>query len=572
MQKCCNCGADLLVNSRFCGKCGSVQDIIDTDAVTARSNTPLPQSWTPVGGTLPTTWPPSSNVPVPGGEPSWSPNVQVPQTPPPPIAENEDERRSSVPWFPLYGAALGGDALLGSGQAYTPGAPMVQGVPQIGSAPSVAGSPLPYTNAPASPSMQGAGNAMPLSHPMQGAWNAAPASPSMQGAGNAAPVNPSTQGAWNVPVSRLVQGTGNVPVSHPVHWPQPKPKPPGQPGTQEHYPPHKPHRPNTHPLKHEPDQDDLHPVRHVLRRDGATKLAGGSTVKTSILVVTAVAVVAAGGIAAATHFLSHPQPFISITSNYKVGNTPAGANGRVLHISGQQFSSNSAITFLLDGHVAPGIQGTQSDSNGNFSSNVTIPNAWSAGPHTLSAKDASNDSPQNTVSVTVVQQGQANTPGPNGAPSDDASFRLKVTNANNIADLFSKNPVLIITGHPEDGTVCSPDDSGQPFTFNETSTNGMPFAKTITAACSGSYQAGQISYIETSTSIKISYRANGVNVNCVLKNPTVDLQLTGTYVGNNTFSGKINSPSFQYACEPQGFSFMHYSSQGVSWIGTVVKQ
>jgi hypothetical protein len=142
-----------------------------------------------------------------------------------------------------------------------------------------------------------------------------------------------------------------------------------------------------------------------------TKAAGGASAKAIVFVV-----VVAGGIATAAHFLSRPQPLISITSNYKMGNTLAGATGTILHISGQKFSSNSAITFLLDGHVAPGNPGTRSDANGNVSADVTITNAWSVGTHTLTARDASNYSTNNSVSVTIVQPGQANTPGPNGAP------------------------------------------------------------------------------------------------------------------------------------------------------------
>src|SRR5437870_1556853 len=157
MQQCSYCGAELPENSRFCGKCGRVQDALATDAAATRSNTPQPQSWAPEGGTLPATWPPSSNYPAQGSAPAWSPNAQAPETPPPPpVAENEDERRRGIPpWPPLYGAALGGDALLGSGQASPPGAPVVQGTPQIGSVPSVAGSPTPYTNAPAGQPAQG---------------------------------------------------------------------------------------------------------------------------------------------------------------------------------------------------------------------------------------------------------------------------------------------------------------------------------------------------------------------------------------------------------------------------------
>src|SRR5689334_17250066 len=124
MKKCSYCGADLPKNTYFCGRCGNVQDVIDTGAATARSNTPQLQTWTPGSGTTPATWQPSNNNPTPGNQPAWYPNAQGPGTPPPAVNENEDEHRRSVPpWAPLYGAALGGDMLLRSGQAYTPGAP-----------------------------------------------------------------------------------------------------------------------------------------------------------------------------------------------------------------------------------------------------------------------------------------------------------------------------------------------------------------------------------------------------------------------------------------------------------------
>ena len=44
-------------------------------------------------------------------------------------------------------------------------------------------------------------------------------------------------------------------------------------------------------------------------------------------VAPAAVVVVAGGIGAAAYFLSRPQPLISITSKYKVGNAVAGAQG-----------------------------------------------------------------------------------------------------------------------------------------------------------------------------------------------------------------------------------------------------
>src|ERR1700724_1823939 len=115
IQKCSYCGADLPENSRFCGKCGSVQDYTATDGATSRSNTPQPY-WTPEGGTLPASQPPYS-YPVqdpyitPANQPSWSPTTGSPPTPPPPPPpnENEDQRGAIPSWSPQYGAGLGAD-------------------------------------------------------------------------------------------------------------------------------------------------------------------------------------------------------------------------------------------------------------------------------------------------------------------------------------------------------------------------------------------------------------------------------------------------------------------------------
>ena len=528
MQKCSYCGADLPENARFCGKCGSVQNALATDAAATRSHTPQPPSWVPEGGTLPATWPPYSNSPAPGSAPAWSPNAQAPVTPPPPpVAENEDERRRGIPpWSPLYGAALAGDALLGSGQAYTPGAPVVQGTPQIGSVPSVAGSPTPYTNAPAGQPAQGAGNAAPVSHPAPGPANA--------------------------PVSHPVQGPANAP--YPQTGPQPTHYPPEQPGIQEH------HGHQTHLTQHT--------AAH------ATKAAGGSAVKTIIIVVTAAVVVAAGGIGAAAYFLSRPQPLISITSNYKVGNALAGANGTILHISGQKFSSNSAITFLLDGHVAPGNPGTQSDANGNVSADVTITDAWSLGTHTLTARDASNYSTKNSVSVTIVQPGQANTPGPNGAPPDDASFRV-------IAHIqgSQSTETEVVTGHPDPmgGTVCQPEDNGQPIvTTGVTSTSQIPYRDTSTYSCAGNYKGGKLTLTETLTSnVFVFSQPDGTTATCTLNSPQPDGQVSGSYTGNNTFSGTFTYPAIpdsDYSCNGDGsntFYNFHQGGQSYNWTGQV---
>jgi len=316
---------------------------------------------------------------------------------------------------------------------------------------------------------------------------------------------------------------------------------------------------------------------------GVTKVAGGSAVKTIIIVVTTVVVVAAGSIGAAAYFLSRPQPLISIsrpqplisiTSTYKVGNAPAGAHGTILHISGQKFSSNSAITFLLDGHAAPGNPGTRSDSNGNVSADVTITDAWSVGTHTLTARDASNYSTKNSVSVTIVQSGQANTPGPNGAPPDDASFRV-------IAQIqgSQSTETEVVTGHPDPmgGTVCQPEDNGQPFVITSFTFNThTPYRDTSTFSCAGSYKGGKLTLTETFKSdVKVYSFPDGTTVTCTLNSPRpqTDEQLSGSYTGNNTFSGTIAYPAIpgsEYSCT-NGYSFGSYehSYEQKNWTGQV---
>jgi hypothetical protein len=570
MQKCNSCGAELPEDSRFCGECGSAQDAIATDAATAGNNSNYPPPLTP---------PPPPITP-----------------PPPPAEEDKNERKGDTPDALIIPISI---PTLSLGNAPTP--PLVQ--EGLGNTP-IGHSAQGLGNPPISPPSQGLGNTLSppsqglgntLSPPSQGLGNV-PISPPAQGPTNA-PISPPIQGSTNIPISSPAQGPTNAPISPPIQAPTtapisspvPGPQPVNPPPTTlpiSHpvpgpYPVNPPVQgPTTAPIHCPPEgpgtkKHHKHPIhrRHPIL-EGGTKAAGSSAIKTIIIAVTAVAVVAAGGIAAATYFLSHPQPFISVTSNYRVGNVLAGANGTTLHISGQKFSRNSAITFLLDGHVAPGNPSTQSDSNGNFSTDVAITNAWSLGTHILTARDASNYSTQNGVSVTIVQPGQANTPGPDGAPPDDASFKLAITiQATDpyVGEPFASNPVLIITGHPdpEGGTVCSPNDNGQSFTQNGTTYNhGTSYTEVETATCSGTYKAGQISYIETDTSASSSDPSSG---NCALNNPAVILRLTGAYAGHDTFSGTINYPYVSFVCDQQGSTWWQEALTG-TWTGTMVTQ
>jgi hypothetical protein len=555
MQKCSSCGTEFPENSRFCGKCGSVQDASATDEATSGSNRPQLPSGSPEGSTILATRPPYSNYPAPGNTPAGFPNIQEPITPLPLFAaENEDERRSDTPpWSPLYDATLGVDTLLGGGQAATPGAPVVQGTPQPGNVPSITGTPTLNTNAPVIHPSPGPGNAL-AGHPAPGPGNASIIHSSQQLANG--PGVHSSQQLANGPVSHPSQQLANMP--YPQTRPQPTRYPPEQPGTQERHTLHKHHERYTRRMQY--------------TTENAAKVAGGSTVKTIIIVVVALVVVAAGAIGAAAHFLAPPQPFISITSNYKIGNAPAGASGTILHISGQQFASNSAITFLLDGQVAPGNPSAHSDANGNFSADVTITAAWSVGTHTLTARDANNNSTKNGVSVTIVQPGQANTPGPNGAPPDDASFKV-------IAQIQAQSQdntqeTEIVTGHPDPtgGTVCQPEDNGQPIVSTRTTVNtSIPYQETSTYSCAGNYKGGTLTLTETFKSdVIVLSLSDGTTSTCTLNSPQIDEQLSGSYIGNNTFSGTITYPAVpasDYSCNGNVY-FYHYYGQH-NWTGQV---
>lgn len=588
MQKCRSCGTESPDTSRFCGECGSILDAIVTDAATTRSNTPQLQSRTPEDSTILASRPPYSNYPTPSTPP-----------PPPPAAENEDGRISGIlPSSPLYDVPLVGDALLGSGQqAYTPGAPAVQGTPQIGNAPSLAGSPTINTNELIShPSAQPGSSPIthpglqpgssPITHPGLQPGNTPITHPGLQ-PGNSPITHPGLQPGsspvshpglqpGSTPITHPISQPGSTPVSHPGLQPgnasypqtgsQPTYYPPKQPGIQEHRTP----RPHHEHRSYRP--------QHTAER--MTKVAGGSAAKTIMLVV-AVVVVAAGVIGTAAHFLSPSQPLISITSNYTMGNTPAGASGTTLHISGQNFSGNSAITILLDGNVAPGNAGTQSDSNGKFSADVTITDAWSAGTHTLTARDASNKSTQNGVTVQIVSPGQAHTPGPNGAPPDDASFKVTIqiqgqTTTGDHYSLYSMQATEVVTGHPDPmgGTVCQPEDNGQPSVTSDFTVPGhAPFKETSTYSCSGGYKGGKLTLTEMLISdVFVVSQLDGTTATCTMNasQPQTVEQVSGSYTGNNTFSGTITYPAIPdsiYSCTSPYYRFHTYEQH--NWTGQV---
>jgi hypothetical protein len=130
---------------------------------------------------------------------------------------------------------------------------------------------------------------------------------------------------------------------------------------------------------------------------GVTNVAGhglrykllGTVAGKIITAVLAVTVVAAGA-GAVVYAALLPRPVLTVTSSKHVNGTPAAGLDGVLHVSGQKFSANSTITFLLDGKPAPDADTAKIDKNGAVKADLTITEDWLLGRHTLTARDAKN--------------------------------------------------------------------------------------------------------------------------------------------------------------------------------------
>lgn len=291
---------------------------------------------------------------------------------------------------------------------------------------------------------------------------------------------------------------------------------------------------------------------------GATKM---------LLIILVVILVAGGGVA--VYLLTRPQPVISLTSEYHFGSTAAGSTGTVFHLSGQRFSSNSAISFLLDGTPAPGGLSVHSDAGGNFKMNLIVTDGWTVGTHTLTAKDASKHVTKMGIRVQIVPQGQAHTPGPHGAPADDMLFSLNISiqaqDGRTGQQLTPSQQILTIKGQrdPVGGTVCQSLDNGQTQTFNGTLNGGrVTYRETYTQTCSGTYKGGKLAYIQTVTSDQYTL-ADGAS--CMPKTPYMYEQLIGTFTALNTVSGVYSLDAITASCS-NGNSLTFGAAKGI-WTG-----
>jgi hypothetical protein len=266
--------------------------------------------------------------------------------------------------------------------------------------------------------------------------------------------------------------------------------------------------------------------------------------KWAIIGVVAVVILAGSGIL--VYFLTKPTPTIKVVSKYSDKGIPAGATGTTLQVTGEQFAANSAITFLLDS--TPVNTQTVSDPSGNVSTDLKVTSDWSVGSHKLTAHDASNSTTKTGTAIAIVEQGEDSTPGPNGAPSNDATFNINVDTQEQWDDnsRFTDNFVLKVTGQ-HNPQVCDERDNDTPQSGSVTF-NGTTYPDQSTYTCSGTYKGGMITYNETLQALNI-FDSKGNT--CSLSSPVQSYKtMKGRYT-DQQFSGTITQTRLyatQFTC------------------------
>lgn len=287
--------------------------------------------------------------------------------------------------------------------------------------------------------------------------------------------------------------------------------------------------------------------------------------KLLIIIIVVVLILAGGGGGAALYFSTRPQPVISLSSKYHQNNALVGASSTTFQLTGHKFSGSSAISFLLDGKLAPGATSARSDSNGNVTAILTVTDAWSVGNHTLTAKDASGYLTKTGAQIVIVTPGQASTPGPNGAPTDSASGTVVATTMVNGQP--GTPETLTVTGSPNGGTVCGPLDDGKPHKESGSS-SGLNITITIVLSCSGTYKGGNLTYTETATSYKLAFD-NGIS--CQTNKPFVKQRLEGKFTNASAVSGSYSTDTITVECN-LGVGSQSFPAEQGTWTGLAVMQ
>ncbi len=272
----------------------------------------------------------------------------------------------------------------------------------------------------------------------------------------------------------------------------------------------------------------------------------GNGLRILIIALVVLLLLGGAGVGSYAYYLStRPKPVItSLTSNYSVRSIPAGANTTTFTLIAEDFTSNSAITFLLDGSQVPGSQSVTSDSKGNVNTTLTVTSAWAVGSHTITAEDAANYKTALGKTITVVNPGEASTPGPNGAPPDDANGTI-------VASITANNNTANYILNVKNGTVCRTQDDGQSHSSTGTLTDGTGYRENRSMTCSGTYKTGKLAYTETVTSDTITFDDG---VTCTASSSYVNAQLDGTFTSNTAVSGNYSDGAANFVCSGQGTS------------------
>ncbi|WP_069804075.1 hypothetical protein [Thermogemmatispora onikobensis] len=265
------------------------------------------------------------------------------------------------------------------------------------------------------------------------------------------------------------------------------------------------------------------------------------------------------------------QPTISVESRYSVGKTPAAASGTQLYVSGEHFASSVTVEFALDGQVMTGSgwQG-KSDSQGKLALYLDVNSLWPLGTHRLTAIDTSTSKQTEAVIIDIVQQGQAHTPGPHGAPPDDASFQLNVLirGKDSNGQAISYAMQLVVTGQPDPagGTICTSNDDQLVHTYNG-NVQGVPYQQHWMARCSGTYRQGHIRYTRLMVEDSYVFTKSNTTITCTAPSSFAAMTLVGDFTSSQLASGNYSAPYTSLQCDHGATDYLP-SATG-TWTGVL---
>jgi hypothetical protein len=159
-------------------------------------------------------------------------------------------------------------------------------------------------------------------------------------------------------------------------------------------------------------------------------------------------------------------------------------------------------------------------------------------------------------------------PGPNGAPSDSASFTLAiVVEGGSVRLLGNPENKILVTGRSGSASsmACGPHDNGQPFSYPSPN---PAITYTTVSTCTGSYQNGKLTY--TQMILRYSFSGQGATCTVSVVSPWV-VSFQGTFTSPTTISGTATAT---HGAEPLSCAGVASNSFPVEndagpWSGTI---